>query len=164
MKWLALSWLAAGSAVTVVCLLQARACAARQRIADTYLEARINNRHAAEEARLAAQAELPDADPSWVILGWNREGAHLVMASQAVRVASFQQRRWVEQAEPVDFSAENPAGHVYAPHRRLRSRALNLTRRACDLSLEFPAYNLLHVKESRFDAAIAEVRKLWQPS
>ena len=42
--------------------------------------------------------------------------------------------------------------------------ALNLTRRACDLSLEFPAYNLLHVKESRFDAAIAEVRKLWQPS
>lgn len=167
MKWLALSWLAAGTVVVVICLLYARICDRKQRIADTYLEARIVNRAQAEEARLAALPELPVSEPSWVIMGWNREEEHLVLASQTVKVAAFQQRRWVEETSmSLTFSEdENPAMQVSSGTRRgVRSRPLNLVRRSCDLSLTFPVYTLLHVRETSFNAAIAEVRKVWQPS
>lgn len=157
MKWLAIAWLAAGLVTVVVCLLYVRILAMRQRLAETTLDAAIVERAAAEEARLSKLPELPDNEPSWVIMGWNRHEEHLVLASQSVKVASFNQRRWVDKAAPLTFSDANPATQVWG-------RPLNLTRRSCDLSLTFPVYTLLHVQETSFKAAIAEVWKVWQPT
>lgn len=160
---LVLAWLIAGSVVIISCLLYARILRLRQRLADTRLEAIIQNRAQAEEERLSRLPELPDNEPSWVIMGWNRHEEHLVLASQTVKVAAFKQCRWVDKAPPLTFSAENPALQVYG-RGHWRSRPLNLTRRSCDLSLTFPVYTLLHVQETSFNAAIAEVRKIWQPT
>lgn len=117
----------------------------------TFLVMRRRERRAerAQELRLAELARLDEPSvtglPSWVVVGWHGDGENLSLAATSVSKALFSQD---SQIEHVDF-----------PGFR---RKLQLVRRRCVLSVEFPAFTLLHGQGS-FEDAVRELRTVWRP-
>jgi hypothetical protein len=103
----------------------------------------------AHEVTLARESRLespPTGLPSWIVVGWNGEGKHLVLSSVNVTGVDFRQE-----------------GGIRPPQRMAGFRhPVRLTWRRCLLHAEFPAYTVLN-GVTTFEQAVAGLR-LSQPA